>query len=402
MTYTNEQFEQVLDDALTLARAGKSNEEILQLFPEYANELREFLTTATAADEHFVAQNARASLKTLLNKIPESTRAKKNSRFSFTFQRPFAYGFAVAALVLAIGINIVFTNKTKNTGASRDTGITTMAGVANQPSVLSALLPDNEKRLAIYVQPKPEKTIADVREYIKTSVNATIATRDIADTLAHTLVIIHGYGGRADSYSSDKENGYIEFVIPKINFDKFKADITELAGTRFIEVSESGQNMLGSKIAIERQDEFAHENKTDAENNRAAIISHYDAVLSSLNAQIAFINTKITTASDVDRSKYISERNALEKKRAAQESEYSQKLSEVNQQISDLANEIETIKDKNQNLDDTVATVSGTIVLHRINWFGVLTAYIPVGWLIAIGVTALLIYRAKRKRRLDE
>lgn len=397
MTHTNEQFEHVLEEALTLAAAGKSRAEIIALFPEYATELSEMLALASDTQLHFIDQRARTSFRDVIKKISMSHISEKKSVLDFLFARPLV--FSIATLVLAIGINTTLhkpliqeLSVTSQAGMSADTeGLSVpslgKAGVANQES----------SRTYLYDQPNP--TISDLREYVKTAYRATIKTLDVAELNQRLLITIRGYKGRVDSYNSNERSAHIEFVIPKSELEKFREDITALAGRRFITQFENGQNMLWKKVGIEEETNSLQKLKTETEQNRAAIVKKYSSIIASLNHRIAATQQKINQAAEQDRAIYIAEKTSLEKQRSQQQSAYNAELTNVDQQLKDIANMFESIKKRDQQFGEDLETVSGSITLQKINWFDVVTTYIPTGWFIAGAILAAYFFWRNRRQR---
>ena len=68
-------------------------------------------------------------------------------------------------------------------------------------------------------------SINDTREFMKTSYDTQIQTRNVKSVLRDIKGSIKVANGRIDQLNENTKSGYISFVIPKINFENFKDEI---------------------------------------------------------------------------------------------------------------------------------------------------------------------------------
>lgn len=256
MNFSEQQFEQNLDDALTLKRAGKTQAEINQIFADDALNISELTKLTEQIEECFVKDRVWKNLQeTVLTKPKQNAGNMWQTLFG---EKLVFSALTICVVMAAVGvywyripnqtqstINKTFTTTTiALQGVANDPGIKTSAGIGERGniSLLSILsLPK--------MQPPP---VSDNRELFKTSFGAIIKTRAVTETVSRIRTIIRGYNGRVDAVNASEKEALVEFVIPRSEFSDFKQELTGVVGKKFIQISERSNNLIAEQRDIEQ------------------------------------------------------------------------------------------------------------------------------------------------------
>ena len=136
-----------------------------------------------------------------------------------------------------------------------------------------------------YPMPYPQNnpTVNDTREFLKTSYNTEIKTRNVSDVVHEVKNIVRDAEGRVDGSSENPKNGYVNFVVPKSNFEDFKYEIGSITNKKLIIENVSSENLLRQKQSIEEQQKTA--------NNSLTQLQQQQKDLASKHTQIKNLNT---------------------------------------------------------------------------------------------------------------
>lgn len=160
----NEQSEKILTKALELLERGKSKLEILNLFPEQKDELRElFQTMETVQSTKNGIRPPEELLRQIISQIPdERTEHQENHLSSFGFSTWFKFAIPAAAIAILVA---VFYSKLLPKESQK------IAEQTTTPVIFTPIITDNSKNKKT---PSPEPTSLATND-IDTLINEAIA-----------------------------------------------------------------------------------------------------------------------------------------------------------------------------------------------------------------------------------
>ncbi len=251
--------------------------------------------------------------------------------------------------------------------------------------------------------------ITDNREFLKTSYNASIRTRDVTSTGAKIETIVRGSAGRVDSSSLGDENGYISFSIPSDKFMLFREQIKDLAAAKLFTENINSENLLPQKQSIEERQEEIEKNLTSLKTRRAEIVRNHNGAESIYQQKITTLQNEenlllaelYRDMSTPERKVQINtrlqqiaaEKSALSGKRSTENRNYKNNLAQIDQELRWAEEGKQYVEKEDKNLADNLDTVSGHISLSKINLWGIADLYAPgplLAWLL--GIIALIAY----------
>lgn len=261
-------------------------------------------------------------------------------------------------------------------------------------------------------QPPAEIPITDNRELLKTDYSANIESRHVIKLTERLQTTIRGFGGRVDTSYSNKESGSITFVVPATKLDAFKAELTSIAGSRFVTESISNENLLPQKKNLEKQHVDLKLSQQELNTQRESLTATHATALTNLQTQINSINRRIKAletelANNPDQfTEITAQKTGLEQRRnnissqiIRENEEYNNNLNLLNSRVQGVEDSLKNNSEQDTNLTDSAATVRGTITVSHINLWELITKYIP-GYLIPLCflITALASYGIKKYR----
>jgi len=341
----------------------------------------------------------------------------KNHRASFRLPwASFAFtALAIAALIIAVpkSGNMRQSAVTSQTYQSGGAPVAMLVPEQNGQGAASLqAVPDNNSYAFKSVPPQPQDVpAADNRELLKTDYSADVQTRDVRQMAARLQTTVRGFNGRVDSISSANDQGYISFVIPADQLGAFKAQVKDIAGTKFYTEQLSAQNMLPQKVSLEDQqtqntDELnqltaSRDQLTIAHNQTAA---SFRSQIASLNSQLQVLNNQIPAdpnqAAQIDAQKQDLQNKiqSLKARLANENNNYNSQWDSYNSQISDAQSALDGLSKQTADLLNTVATVRGTIYISYISLWGIIGLYVSGYWIaFLLLIAAVIAYYIHRR-----
>jgi len=254
-------------------------------------------------------------------------------------------------------------------------------------------------------------SIKDDRQFLKTSYNSTIRTRNIMDSVSRIEIVVRGFDGRIDSKSSGEEYGYVSFVIPASKLEMFREEIKSLTGKKLIAEQISAENLLPQKQFIEEQQKQFEKSLVDLQNERTQLIKNntiarnsYNGRISSKNLEINNLQNEWYNASPERRlqinlqiSQLQNEKSDLQVALDNQNRTYNNKLANIDSNIKSYESNLDSVKNQDKTLLDNVATVNGSISLEKVNLWEIADIYVPgslLAWLLlAVALVSYWRYR---------
>jgi hypothetical protein len=262
--------------------------------------------------------------------------------------------------------------------------------------------------------------ITDNREFLKTSYNASIRTRDVTSTGAKIETIVRGSTGRVDSSSLGDEYGHVSFSIPSDKFILFREQIKDLTHAKLFTENINSENLLPQKQSIEERQEEVDKNLSTLTAKRAEIIKNHNYAESIYQQQTSKLQTEenlllaelYRNMATPERKAEINirlqqisaEKSAINTNRSNENRNYKNKLAQIDEEIKWAEENKQYIEKEDKNFAENLDTVSGYISLTKINLWGIADLYAPgplLAWLLGVG--ALFSYfRYKASLRVYE
>ena len=271
----------------------------------------------------------------------------------------------------------------------------------------SVLNQEMKGRDMYYPYPTPDVPASDTREFLKTSYNASMNTRDVQGLTRKVETTVRGFSGRIDQESSSPKSGYLSFTVPQSKYDAFRTELESLVGKRFLTVSISSQNLLPQKVNIEEQQKRADESLAEYTSTRAKLVSAHTSTAASLQSQINTDNqTLITLRAQPQTAQTFAEIQnvsndlaSLQKRLASENATYKVQLSNADANIKNAQNWQKAIETQDEAFLDNVATVSGTVSIGWVSAWDIVQLYFPGYWIPAIfaGLTIVSFYFDRRR-----
>ncbi|NVN97178.1 hypothetical protein HXX01_03025 [Candidatus Nomurabacteria bacterium] len=256
-------------------------------------------------------------------------------------------------------------------------------------------------------------SITDTREFLKTSYNSTLKTRDVSGVTTQVKNTIKAADGRVDNFYSSEKYGRISFVVAKSKFEAFKNEIEGIVHKKLYTESISSENLLGEKQGIEGQLSDANQSLDSLISQRTELTNSHNKTSSSLSKDLDRINGELSKLSD----NMLVEKNAqtlisLQNQKTLLNGQYAdekQKLIEENknyvvtkqnldQMISGESGSIKNIKKQDGQFTDNIETVNGYIVIEWCSFWEMATIFSPVHPTLVIIILIIVSIIGFRKR----
>lgn len=258
-----------------------------------------------------------------------------------------------------------------------------------------------------YPYPNPDVPVGDTREFLKVYYNASMQTRDVPALTRRVETTVRGHNGRIDQQSSSSKYGSVSFAVPQNKYDAFRTELESLVGSRFISVNISSQNLLSQKVSIEEQQKQADTSLSDYKTMRQKIVNAHASAASSLQSKIDADTQKLTTLRAqpstpqiVAEIQVVSDNQiSLKQQLARENASYAEQLKNVDANIKYAGEWQKAVETQDQTLLDNVATVTGTVSIQWISFWGIVLLYLPGYWIPAIfAMLAILSFMRDRRR----
>ncbi len=317
--------------------------------------------------------------------------------------------FIIFLIVVLLGLRylvIPFLSNTTGIGPSARMGVSSMQSLDSGGSLFMPRFPD------IYPG-NQTSSYKDDREFLKTNYNAGIRTRHVSDVMRDVKNSIKGADGRIDSINVSDKSGYVNFVVPKSNFDSFKDDIASLANEKLITISESSTNLLSQKQQIEADASNIQNNLAALQKAKADLTAKHNLVIAGINNQLATVSMQLDRVhSDMqttpdqnggatykaEEATYLSNQASLQQQKINENNSYVSQSKNYDSQIAAAkTNQANNVKQDDQ-FTDNVETVNGTINVNWISVWGLAKVFSPIHpTLIVIILALILIFYLNRK-----
>ena len=258
-----------------------------------------------------------------------------------------------------------------------------------------------------------EPSIKDTREFLKTSYNAQIKTRDVSRVISDTKNAIRDVEGRIDSLNSSEKSGYISFVVPKSKFSEFQNTMESLTHKKLYVENISSQNLLSEKQSIEEQTTNATSTREKLLKDKAAIDAWYTKKIADLKKELTATQTQLASvraliAKTTNETELVSLRQqetslvfqeADNKKDQTSDTAYHvSQLASINAQIANIDQTIVAIGKQDTKFTDNIETVTGSVNIQWITLCALFKIFSPIPpSIIILIVIAILGYWFIRK-----
>jgi len=222
-----------------------------------------------------------------------------------------------------------------------------------------------------YPYPTPDVPITDTREFLKVYYNASMRARDVQGLTRRVETTVRGYSGRIDQQSSSQQYGSISFAVPQSKYDAFRTELESLVPSRFLTTNISSQNLLPQKLSIEEQQKQADTALVNYRAERQKIITAHTNAVQALQTQI----NESTEQGII---------SSLTQQLVSENSSYTVRLSSIDKRIQSAEEWQKAVQTQDQELLNNVATVTGTVSIQWISFWGIARLYLPGYWIPAI------------------
>ena len=341
---------------------------------------------------------------------------------------------AVAVFMLSVGTSQhkIISDGILNTVTNRESSKITSAlnNIAASPTSMDAPMADsygarNEQlnkavapQSTIYYSPPnspPNDSVAisDNRELLKYYYSAELQSTNVSNLSQRVQTTVRGFEGRIDSSSSSVGQSYISFVLPANKLDAFKAELKDITGEKFYMENLQSQNYLPEQKSIEQQQSAISSQISDLSTQKQQVEDSHQKTSAYLQSQInsntkQFKDTQVALAIDPNNTDlqtqlktFTAEVSSLKKQLAQENSNYTAQSNSIDQQIKYLQDSMQNLSEQSGQLMDNVATVSGSIQISHISWFGVSNIYLTPFWLpsllIILAIGSYLFHRKNKQ-----
>ena len=257
-----------------------------------------------------------------------------------------------------------------------------------------------------------EIPVTDTREFLKIDYRAQIRTRHAEELAERLLLTVRGLGGRVDSATYSQEYGFIQFVVPKDEFETFRSQIENMVRARFLIQDVSTENLLPQKQSIEEERESLAGTLEALSAERARVVSAHTQAVAALQLRLQTVAEELKdleaerggTSKEKERrearkEELVEERSALYAILADENTTYAARIGALDARIRAANEDVGQNAERDHELQDTVETVRGTITFEWISVWEVIQLYGAAYWLAALFVVlAVVSYLFPRRR----
>ncbi len=371
---------------------------------------------AWGASRRELPQNSTALKSAVLSKLSHGSADPEPPRHVPWFSLALA-GMAAVSLIVIAAPNAERSFQTTTPAATESKGSGAPLGELATGGYGAAANADKARRAS---EPAPddfadpEVPASDGRQFLKTDYSASAETRNVPKMVRLLQSTVKGYDGRVDGLRSGKESGYIEFVVPASRFESFRAELTSLVGEKFFTEYVTTENLLPEKRAIEdrrvRAETALEQLKADREKLVAShrqTAGQIQSQINTVNKELADVETQLALTVNPDQRALLeARRQELQRSRANLQARlgdenwrYTASLGQTDARVKAAEDSIDNTEKQDVALQDTVATVRGTVSVSWISLWEAGTRYVPGYWLpIGLLVAAAFAYLHSRRR----
>lgn len=263
-------------------------------------------------------------------------------------------------------------------------------------------------------------SIADTREFMKVSYSGNIKTRDVKDTTRDVRGIIRDMDGRVDSENVSEKYGYVNFVIPKSNFDDFRDEIESITHKKLYIENTSSQNLLNQKQNIEQNMDLTNKSLSDLQSEKTKSETAHNKSLASLQAQLKSLTTSAETMrakldampaaeegspeqvqARMTQESYINFSNQVAelKNKIAQENRvFTENKKSFDSAIGQFNNQLGEIKKDDKAFADNIETVNGSVSIQWVNLWQLAQIFSPIHPILIIIILLIIIWYILRRK----
>ena len=265
-----------------------------------------------------------------------------------------------------------------------------------------------DEESSYYRNQKSALSVKDTREFMKTSYDTTIQTRNVKSVLRDVKGSIKVANGRIDQLNENTKSGYISFVIPKINFENFKDEIESITNEKLIVENISSENLLNQKQSIEQQKQNADNSLMGLEQQQKDLLAKHTQTKNKLSNEQKDLENELYLM-DPPPGGFSSENiayrqdlsNQIEQKKqqiTAENYTYTTNNQSIKNQINNVNNQLQNVAKQDSNFIDNIETVNGSIRIEWITLWQLIKVFSPIHPTIIIIILVIVIwYFLKRK-----
>jgi len=277
------------------------------------------------------------------------------------------------------------------------------------PTMAPALPPTGNNYRGGYGQPD----ITDTREFLKVSYSAKIQTRDVSGVVKDVKGAVREAKGRIDSENTNDKSGYVSFVVPKSNFENFRAEIENIIHKKLYTENVSAQNLLTQKQGIEVQMQAAtsslaalEQQKKNLDAQHLKVINSITKELASIKSQLAVIEQTLLQTSDAtqlnvlynQQSSLLTTQANLVNNKDIENRNYNSQNQSLVSQIGWAKNNVGQVQQQDTEFGNNIETVSGYVDVSWISMWSLAVLFSPIHPTIVIIVLVLaLLFILNRK-----
>lgn len=261
-------------------------------------------------------------------------------------------------------------------------------------------------------------SISDTREFLKTSYESTIKTRNVSDVVKEVKNIVKGADGRVDEFNSSEKYGTVRFVVAKSKFEAFKDEIEGITHKKLYTESISSQNLLTEKQGIEGQILDANQSldslisqRTELTNNHTKMVSAINKELSKINDELVKVRATISVEKDTQilaslrsqETSWVGQQSYQKKKLSDENSSYTSKLQNFDAMINNASNNLTDANKKDIKFGDKIETVNGYVSAQWVSLWDMAVIFSPIHptWIIIILIILGFVIFRKRMPKVE-
>ena len=264
-----------------------------------------------------------------------------------------------------------------------------------------------------YPYQNPTPSVQDTREFLKTSYNTEIQTRDVKNIIREIKNAVIDASGRIDGINENSKDGYVSFVVPKSNFENFKNDIEDITNEKLIIENVSSLNLLNQKQSIEQQQITTNNSLLSLEQQKKDLLAQHTQTKNKLQSEITNLENTLYaidpgptgfSAEDITYRQNLSNQITQKKQQINTEnSTYNTNNQNLNNQINIVNNQIQNIAKQDSNFNDNIETINGYISVRWISLWEMAKIFSPISpVIIIIFLVIVVLYLLNRKNYLPK
>mgnify|MGYP003972390169 FL=1 len=276
--------------------------------------------------------------------------------------------------------------------------------MSNSDSIIFNPFPSNNR----------QDSLEDTREFMKTSYNGAIQTRDVSAVVIKVQETVRALDGRVDSINSSEKSGYISFVIPKSDLFEFKYRIEQLTHKKLYVENISSTNLLNQKQGIENRTLTAEERLAELEQEKEDLNIAHTARINSLQNQIASAEENLSSfqmlLSNID-PEFVSEKEIIQSQidstiqtlsnlRQAKTNEnnsYNSQSNSLLTQIENAEENIDNLIEEDDDFTENIETVAGTVNVRWVSLWKMAEEFSPIPMSINAIILLLIVWKILQK-----